>query len=110
MADLTVSALLSWPHKYLLPIPQSIVLSMPTYLLPDSSDPRPEFNSHLGGGGWFLNHGPLAHRHLSRYSRLLHQSDHLFRHQMLLRSCCDFPLSFFDRDPCYCPSAPPWDP
>ena len=41
----------AWPHKYFPPIPQSILISTPTYLLPDSYDCRPEFSARLGGGG-----------------------------------------------------------
>ena len=68
MAGLTVSTFMAWPHKYFIPISQSIVPSTPTYLLPDRSVRRPEFSSRLGGrgGGWCLNHGPLSDPRLRR--------------------------------------------
>ena len=58
MDGLTVSALMAWPHEYFIPIPQFIVLSTLTYLLPDRSDQHSEFSAHLGEGGWRLNHDP----------------------------------------------------
>ena len=54
----TVSAAMAWSHEYLFPIPQSIVLSKPTYLLPDSSDRRPKFLPVLVGGGVVLEPRP----------------------------------------------------
>ena len=111
-----------WPHcerldgiasQISFSTPQSIIIYTPTYLLPNSSDRRPNFMPVLvvvGGGSWCLNHGPLAHRFLRRCSRLFQQSDHLVPHQILRRYCGAVPLSFFDRDPCSCPSAPLWDP
>ena len=107
MAGLTVSAFIEWPHEYIFLIPQSVVLSMPTYLLPYSSDRRPEFSAHLGGGGgWCLNHVPLAHRRLRRCYRLLHPSDHPVHHGISRRSRGDAPLIFFDRDPDPVPVSP----
>ena len=57
-----------WPHGGSHPH-QSIVPSMPTYLLRVCSDRRPEFSVRLGGGGWCLNHCPLTHHRLRRCSR-----------------------------------------
>ena len=65
------------------PSPQSIVLSTPTYLLCDRSVRRPEFSIRLGGGGgWCLNHYPLAHRRLPCYFRLCLRH---IRHQIFRR-------------------------
>ena len=49
---------------------QSIVPSTPTYLLCVRSDLPPEFFVCLGGGGWCLNHFPLAYCRPRRYFSL----------------------------------------
>ena len=99
MAGLTVSALMAWPHKYLFPILQSVVLSMPNTSFPTVLTAAPDFLPGLVRGGWCLNHGPLVHRCLHRRSCIFHQSDHLDHHQILRRSYGAVPLSFFDPDP-----------
>ena len=60
------------------------------------------------GGGWCLNHVPLAHRRLRRCYRLLHPSDHPVHHGISRRSRGDAPLIFFDRDPAPVPVSPMW--
>ena len=80
-------------------------LRRPTYL-PTFLTAATNFLPVLVGGGWCLNHGPLAHPCLRCCSRFFRQNDHLFCHRIL---CCfrgAVPLSFFDRVPCYCPSVP----
>ena len=77
-----------------------------TYLLPDSYYRRPEFSARLGGGGWCLNHDPLAHRRLRRCSRLFPLSDHLVCHRISRRYRGAVPMSFFDLDPAPVPVSP----
>ena len=89
------------PHRGYPHLPQSIVLSTPTYLLRVRSVRRPEFPVRIGGGGgWCLNHLPFTHCRLRRYFPLY------FRHVRHQISRCSESLSSDVCDVRPCPSIP----
>ena len=107
---LTVSALMAWSHKYIFPAPQSIVLYTLTYLLPDSSDRRPQFSASIGGGGGgFESWPPRAPPPPSLFPYLPPEEPHRLPPNIVLLPWCYSP-EFLGPCPPLLPQCPPWCP